>query len=136
MILNIWKSFGISENISTVFVHNKNLKKNRGNLLELFRQHIENKSINSIPDDFLQEDIITVEKHEEISLQSERIKAAELLLAAVEKSCSLKLLSILRSYKAGDLANRLQPQIAEIRNDVVKGIFFRFCIRLSNLFWP
>ena len=81
--------------------------------------------MNNILDDFLQDDLITVDEHEEISLQSERCrtKAAKLLLFAVERSCSLKLLSILKSYDAGGLADRLQRQ-EEMTNDVDKGGFF------------
>lgn len=74
----------------------------------------------------MQDDLITVDEHEEISLQSERSKttAAERLLVAVERSGSLKLLSILRSYDAGGLADRLQLQAEEIKINVDKGVSF------------
>ena len=119
-------SFKILENNAAVIFHNIKLDENRENLLDLFRRHINNKSSNSILDDFLQEDLITVEEHEDISLLSEilRTKAAELLLDAVERSGSLKLLTILRSYNAGDLADRLQLQEEDMNIDVDKGRFF------------
>ena len=81
----------------------------------------------------MQEDLITAEEHEEISLQSEifRTKAAELLLAAVERSCPLKLLSILKSYDGVGLADRLQQKLEEQKIDVDKGgVYFRFCMIL------
>ena len=121
-------SFKISEIYSAVLARNLKLAENRRSLLDLFRRNIENKSSNSILDDFLQEDLITVEEQEEISWQSDRCrtKAAELLLAAVEKSCSMKLLSILKSYDAGSLENRLQLQVEEMKFDVDKSGFFVF----------
>ena len=74
----------------------------------------------------MQEDLINIEGHEEISSQSERsrTKAAELLYATVERSRSLALLSILKSYDAGDLADRLQlpVKVEELKIDVDKGV--------------
>ena len=129
----------LSENDSAVFVHNLKLDENRGSLLDLFRRHINNKSINSILDDFLQEYLITVQEHEEISWQSERCrtKAAEQLLAAVERSCPLKLLSILKSYDAEGLADRLQLQVEEMKIGVDKGVFSLFLHKSTTyLLWP
>ena len=101
----------------------------------MFKRHINNKSSNSILDDFLQEDLITIEEHEYISVQSERSRteAAELLYAAVEGSRSLTLLSILKSYDAGGLADRLQlpVKVEELKIDVDKGVLLLllvFCI--------
>ena len=90
----------------------------------MFKRHINNKSSNSILDDFLQEDLITIEEHEYISVQSERSRteAAELLYAAVERSRTLTLLSILKSYDAGDLADRLQLHVEGLEIDVDKGV--------------
>ena len=126
--------FKISENDSAVFFHNLKLDENRGSLLDLFRRHINSKSSNSILDDFLQEDLITVEEHEEISSQSERCRtrAAELLLDAVESSHSLKLISILKSYDARSLANLLQLQVEEMKIDVDKGGLFSFLQNIIN----
>ena len=74
----------------------------------------------------MQEDLITIEEHEGISLQSERsrTKAAELLYAAVERSPSLALLSVLKSYDAGGLADCLQlhVKVEELKNDVDKSV--------------
>ncbi|XP_078314759.1 uncharacterized protein LOC144619747 isoform X2 [Crassostrea virginica] len=124
----------VSENDSEVFVHNLKLDVNRRGLLDLFRRHINSKSSNSILDDFLQEDLITAEEHEEISLQSEifRTKAAELLLAAVERSCPLKLLSILKSYDGVGLADRLQQQLEEQKIDVDKEFEASFSVWIRD----
>ena len=83
----------------------------------------------------MQEDLITIEKHEDISVQSERCRtrAAELLYDAVERSRTLTLLSILKSYDAGGLADRLQlpVNVEELKIDVDKGVLLLllvFCI--------
>ena len=129
----------ISENDSAVFFHNLKLDENRRSLLNLFRRHINSKISNSILDDFLQEDLITVEEHEEISSQSERCRtrAAELLLDAVERSHSLKILSILKSYDAKSLANLIQLQVEETKFDFDKSGLFLFLHNITNyLLWP
>nr|XP_022297006.1 uncharacterized protein LOC111106572 [Crassostrea virginica] len=122
------------ENDAAVFLHNINLDQNKRSLLDLFRRHINNKSSNSILDDFLQEDLITVEEHEDISVQSERFrtKAAELLLAAVERSCSLKLLSILKSFGAGSLADCLQLKVEDMKIEVDKELEASFTVILKD----
>ncbi|XP_078309624.1 uncharacterized protein LOC144617998 [Crassostrea virginica] len=114
------KPFTRQENDSAVLVYNLKLDENRGSLLDLFRKEINIKRVNNILDDFLQEDLITVDEHEEISVLSEtcKTKAAELLIAAVERSCSLKLLSILKSYGAGNIVNHLQRQVEKMTIDV------------------
>ncbi|XP_022287285.2 uncharacterized protein LOC111100011 isoform X1 [Crassostrea virginica] len=122
------------ENDSTVLVHNLKLDENRKRLLNLFKRHINNKSSNSILDDFLQEDLITIEEHEEISVQSERSRteAAELLYAAVERSRSLTLLSILKSYDAGGLADRLQLHVEGLEIDVETDLEASFTVRIRD----
>ena len=110
----------ISETDSAVFVRNLKFDKNRKNLLEVFKSHINHESSNSILDDFLQENLITVEKHKEISEMS-RTLAAEKLLVAMERSCSLKLLSILESYGAQSLAASLRQQEEEMNINGEKG---------------
>ena len=74
----------------------------------------------------MQENLIDVDEHEEISVLSEtcKTKAAELLIAAVERSCSLKLLSILKSYGAGNIVNHLQRQVEKMTIDVRTGVVF------------
>lgn len=73
-------------------------------------------SSNSILDDFLQEDLISVDEHEEISRITNKYEAAKKILEYSEKkrlkSFSRKLLSILNYYNLNDLAESLQQDEA------------------------
>lgn len=95
-----------------------NLKQNgkhRENLLKEISKRINVVSSNSILDDFLQEDLISVDEHEEISRITNKEEAAKNILKYSEKnrpgSFSRKLLSILKSYELDDLVESLQQDV-------------------------
>lgn len=79
------------------------------------RKRINVLSSNSILDDFLQEDLISVDEHEEISRITNKDEAAKKILKYSEKnrpgSFSRKLLSILKFYELDDLAESLQQDV-------------------------
>eukprot|EP00105_Crassostrea_gigas_P006482 XP_011420451.1 PREDICTED: uncharacterized protein LOC105323171 isoform X2 [Crassostrea gigas] len=95
-----------------------NLKQNgkhREKLLKEISKRINVVSSNSILDDFLQEDLISVDEHEEISRITNKEEAAKKILKYSEKnrpgSFSRKLLSILKSYELDDLVESLQQDV-------------------------
>lgn len=89
--------------------------KHREKLLTEIRKRINVLSSNSILDDFLQEDLISVDEHEEISRITNKDEAAKKILKYSEKnrpgSFSRKLLSILKFYELDDLAESLQQDV-------------------------
>lgn len=90
--------------------------KHREKLLTEISKRINVESSNSILDDFLQEDLISVDEHEEISRITNKYEAAKKILEYSEKkrlkSFSRKLLSILKYYNLNDLAESLQQDEA------------------------
>lgn len=85
-------------------------------LLDAIKKHIDNNVANSIVDDFLQEELITVDEHEEISSLENRTDAASKLLNYSKKDTipdSKKFLSILKSFKIDDLASNLEQHTEE-----------------------
>lgn len=95
-----------------------NLKQNgkhRENLLKEISKRINVVSSNSILDDFVQEDLISVDEHEEITRITNKEEAAKKILKYSEKnrpgSFSRKLLSILKSYELDDLVESLQQDV-------------------------
>lgn len=89
--------------------------KHREKLLTEIRKRINVLSSNSILDDFLQEDLISVDEHEEISRITNKDEAAKKILKYSEKnrpgSFSRKLLSILKFHELDDLAESLQQDV-------------------------
>lgn len=89
--------------------------KHREKLLTEIRKRINVLSSNSILDDFLQEDLISVDEHEEISRITNKDEAAKKILKYSEKnrpgSSSRKLLSILKFHELDDLAESLQQDV-------------------------
>ncbi|XP_062583988.1 uncharacterized protein LOC134245747 [Saccostrea cucullata] len=68
----------------------------------------------SIVDDFLEENVLSVDDHEEISTEIKKSKAANLLLKNISSKLPrsfLKLLSILKEHKINDLGDRLLKDI-------------------------
>lgn len=95
-----------------------NLKQNgkhREKLLKEISKRINVVSSNSILDDFVQEDLISVDEHEEITRITNKEEAAKKILKYSEKnrpgSFSRKLLSILKSYELDDLVESLQQDV-------------------------
>ena len=85
-------------------------------LLDAIRKHINNKVANNIVDDFLQEELITVDEHENIWLLENRTVAASTLLNYSKKdtiSDSKKFLSILKSFKIDNLASNQELRTEE-----------------------
>ncbi|XP_061172288.1 uncharacterized protein LOC133181727 [Saccostrea echinata] len=92
---------------------NRTLEKYRDELLEAIKSRISNES-DSIVDDFLEEDVIHVDEHEEISTEKNKSTAASLLLNYITNKLPgsyQKLLSILETYELNDLAVHLLKEI-------------------------
>ncbi|XP_062610014.1 uncharacterized protein LOC134271809 [Saccostrea cucullata] len=89
------------------------LNENRDELLGEVMHRISSES-DSIVDDFLEENLLSIEDHQEISAEKKKSKAAILLLNLIAKRLPgsyLKLLSILKKHKINNLAERLLKEI-------------------------
>lgn len=92
----------------------RNLKNNREHLIREISKRVSNVSA-SIVDDFLEEDVISVSEHQQISRLKNTDEAANMILESIRKkepTFYLKLLSILQTYankgdRNGDLGNLL-----------------------------
>ncbi|XP_062617779.1 uncharacterized protein LOC134279403 [Saccostrea cucullata] len=94
------------------------LDRNKDELLKEIILRISNES-DSIVDDFLEEDVLSVDDHKEISAEIKKSKAANLLLENISSKLPesfLKLISILKGHKLNDLGDRL---LREIDSDVL-----------------
>ncbi|XP_062617032.1 uncharacterized protein LOC134278759, partial [Saccostrea cucullata] len=86
------------------------LNKHRNELLEEIKFRISDET-ESIVDDFLEKDIVSVYEHEEISADTNKSNAAHLLLNCIKNKLPhsyLAMLSVLKTYGAHDLAGRLE----------------------------
>ena len=122
-----------SETDAQVFMQHLQSRAFRERLLDAIRKYINNKIANNIVDDFLQEELITVYEHEEISSLENRTDAASKLIDYSKKNITIpkskKFLSILNNYEIDDLSCNQDIE----KEESTGWFFFRCCFCFNSV---